>query len=97
MSYDSGCAGSRHATDGHALTQRRRIRTGAAMVVGSKMRTSRGIIHQAAELLHHSWAEGHVLDGLASYATVFFAIWWAWMTFTWFASAYDCTTSRTGC
>ena len=21
---------------------------------------------------------------------VFFAIWWAWMNFTWFASAYDC-------
>ena len=21
---------------------------------------------------------------------VFFAIWWAWMAFTWFASAYDC-------
>jgi len=20
---------------------------------------------------------------------VFFAIWWAWMNFTWFASAYD--------
>ena len=47
-------------------------------------------VAQAAELLHHSWAEGHVLDGLGSYATVFFAIWWAWMNFTWFASAYDC-------
>ena len=23
-------------------------------------------------------------------AMVFFAIWWAWMNFTWFASAYDC-------
>ena len=30
------------------------------------------------------------LHGLASYAMVFFAIWWAWMNFTWFASAYDC-------
>lgn len=23
------------------------------------------------------------------YAVVFFAIWWAWVNFTWFASAYD--------
>jgi low temperature requirement protein LtrA len=26
---------------------------------------------------------------LAKYAMVFFAIWWAWMNFTWFASAFD--------
>ncbi len=27
--------------------------------------------------------------GLLRYGGVFFAIWWAWMNFTWFASAYD--------
>jgi low temperature requirement protein LtrA len=47
-------------------------------------------IAQAASGLHHSIAEGHVLAGLAGYLMVFFAIWWAWMNFTWFASAYDC-------
>jgi low temperature requirement protein LtrA len=26
---------------------------------------------------------------VVSYGSVFFAIWWAWMNFTWFASAYD--------
>jgi low temperature requirement protein LtrA len=26
---------------------------------------------------------------VVSYAMVFFAIWWAWMNFTWFASAFD--------
>ena len=26
---------------------------------------------------------------LAKYAMVFFAVWWAWMNFTWFASAFD--------
>jgi low temperature requirement protein LtrA len=31
-----------------------------------------------------------VAAGLVGYLTVFFAIWWAWMSFTWFASAYDC-------
>jgi len=47
-------------------------------------------IAQAAAGLHHSIAEAHVLAGLAGYLMVFFAIWWAWMNFTWFASAYDC-------
>ena len=28
--------------------------------------------------------------GWSGYLMVFFAIWWAWMNFTWFASAYDC-------
>lgn len=47
-------------------------------------------IAQAASGLHHSIAEVHVLTGLVGYLMVFFAIWWAWMNFTWFASAYDC-------
>jgi low temperature requirement protein LtrA len=46
-------------------------------------------VAQASAGLHHAVAEGHVLQGLASYLMVFFAIWWAWMNFTWFASAYD--------
>jgi len=39
--------------------------------------------------LHHSLSEGHIGPGVRSYAMVFFAIWWAWMNFSWFASAYD--------
>jgi low temperature requirement protein LtrA len=46
-------------------------------------------VAQAAGQLHHAIAEGEVLHGLVGYAAVFFAIWWAWMNFTWFASAYD--------
>ena len=46
-------------------------------------------VSQAAIQLHHALAEGHIGAGLAGYASVFFAIWWAWMNFTWFASAYD--------
>lgn len=46
-------------------------------------------VAQAAAQLHHALAEGHIASGLAGYAAVFFAIWWAWMNFTWFASAYD--------
>ncbi|HEX5109660.1 MAG TPA: low temperature requirement protein A [Vicinamibacterales bacterium] len=47
-------------------------------------------ISEAAQGLHHALGSGHVTDGLLGYLTVFFAIWWAWMNFTWFASAYDC-------
>src|SRR4051812_42928953 len=34
-------------------------------------------------------ADGHALAGLAPFLQVFFAVWWAWMNFTWFASSYD--------
>ena len=43
----------------------------------------------AAVELHHGIAEDHVAVSVGSYLMVFFAIWWAWMNFTWFASAYD--------
>ncbi|WP_285487761.1 low temperature requirement protein A [Amycolatopsis taiwanensis] len=46
-------------------------------------------VAQAAGQWHHALADGRVLAGLVGYASVFFAIWWAWMNFTWFASAYD--------
>lgn len=38
---------------------------------------------------HHALSEGHVTHGLLGFLMVFFCIWWAWMNFTWFASAYD--------
>jgi low temperature requirement protein LtrA len=43
----------------------------------------------ASQNLHHFEKEGHVVDGVGPYLMVFFAIWWAWMNFTWFASAFD--------
>jgi low temperature requirement protein LtrA len=46
-------------------------------------------VAQAADRLHHALIEGHVAESVVSYGSVFFAIWWAWMNFTWFASAYD--------
>lgn len=47
-------------------------------------------VAQAGSRLVHSLAEGHPGHGIAGYLLVFFAIWWAWVNFTWFASAYDC-------
>jgi low temperature requirement protein LtrA len=46
-------------------------------------------VSQAAAQLHHGIADGNVGSALFDYAAVFFAIWWAWMNFTWFASAFD--------
>jgi low temperature requirement protein LtrA len=31
----------------------------------------------------------HIGAGILGYVAVFFGIWWAWVNFTWFASAYD--------
>ncbi|MCZ7459731.1 low temperature requirement protein A [Streptomyces sp. WMMC940] len=47
-------------------------------------------VGQAGLQLVHAVAENHVADGVVGYLYVFFGIWWAWMNFTWFASAYDC-------
>jgi low temperature requirement protein LtrA len=46
-------------------------------------------IASAAAQWHHGLAEGHLGD-LVGFVMVFFAIWWAWMNYTWFASSYDC-------
>ncbi|GAA3394660.1 low temperature requirement protein A [Streptomyces roseoviridis] len=46
-------------------------------------------VAQAGAELVHAVAEGHAGEGILNYAMVFWAIWWAWMNFTWFASAYD--------
>jgi low temperature requirement protein LtrA len=37
----------------------------------------------------HALAGGHALEELVPFLQVFFAIWWAWVNFTWFASSFD--------
>jgi low temperature requirement protein LtrA len=46
-------------------------------------------VAQAATQLEHALAADHAVHALAGYAVVFFGLWWAWVNFTWFASAYD--------
>ncbi|MFJ9414584.1 low temperature requirement protein A [Streptomyces sp. NPDC101227] len=46
-------------------------------------------IAQAGRQLVHALAEGHPGHGITGYLMLFFAIWWAWVNFSWFASAYD--------
>ena len=45
-------------------------------------------IASASASLHHGLAEDH-LDAIVYFCLVFVAIWWAWVNYTWFASAYD--------
>ena len=46
-------------------------------------------VAQAGLTLHHEIVEGHAAHGLVYFAMAFFAIWWAWLNFAWFNSAYD--------
>jgi low temperature requirement protein LtrA len=46
-------------------------------------------IAQIATQLASAIEHGHAGNAIIPFIMVFFAIWWAWMNFTWFASAYD--------
>jgi low temperature requirement protein LtrA len=46
-------------------------------------------VSQAADQLNAALGAGRFHTAIVSYLLVFFAIWWAWVNFTWFASAYD--------
>lgn len=46
-------------------------------------------IAAAAAGLHHAIVEANATVGIVKFLLAFFAIWWAWMNYTWFASAYD--------
>jgi len=43
----------------------------------------------AADELAHLVAEGHTREGLIGFSFAVFAVAWAWMFYSWFASAYD--------
>lgn len=46
-------------------------------------------ISQSAALFHHEVSHGSPGHGLLSFVLSFFGIFWAWLNFTWFGSAYD--------
>ncbi len=46
-------------------------------------------VSQAGTQLNDALSVGHYQSGIVGFFMVFFAIWWAWVNFTWFASAYD--------
>jgi low temperature requirement protein LtrA len=42
----------------------------------------------ASQNLHHFESEDHFMTGIVRFLMMFFGLWWAWMNFTWFASAF---------
>jgi low temperature requirement protein LtrA len=46
-------------------------------------------VAQVADEFEKQIESGHALQSIVPFIMAFFAIWWAWMNFTWFASAYD--------
>lgn len=42
-----------------------------------------------AKDLHYGLADGDTGDAVVAYALLFVPVWWAWMSFTWFATAFD--------
>ncbi|WEK62856.1 MAG: low temperature requirement protein A [Candidatus Microbacterium colombiense] len=46
-------------------------------------------VSTASAQLHHALSHGDFAHGITSYVMIFFAIWWAWMNFTWFATSFD--------
>ncbi|SDK62823.1 Low temperature requirement protein LtrA [Glycomyces sambucus] len=46
-------------------------------------------VAQAATQFEHAAAEGHLGEGLLGFVFVFAAIWWIWVSFTWFANFFD--------
>jgi low temperature requirement protein LtrA len=42
-----------------------------------------------AASLHHGLAEGHIASAVLGYAVLFVPLWWAWMSYTWYATAFD--------
>ncbi|MFI2368454.1 low temperature requirement protein A [Streptomyces sp. NPDC018833] len=89
---DKGHAGHHHATPLRRMTARSREE-------GDRRATPLELffdlcfvvaVAQAGAQLVHAVAEDHAGTGVVGYLYVFFGVWWAWMNFTWFASAYDC-------
>ena len=46
-------------------------------------------VGSAAAGLHHALSTGEATQGILAFLVIFFSIWWPWVNFTWFASAYD--------
>lgn len=46
-------------------------------------------IAQAGRELASAITDDRIGHGLASYAVIFFSVWWPWMNYSWFASGFD--------
>lgn len=79
-------APTHHSTRGRDIHEQHRTATPLELLFDLTFVVA---IALAAAQLHHAEGAGHVLAQLPGYLLTFFAIWWAWMNYTWFGSAYD--------
>src|SRR4051812_30503157 len=91
-------AESRPMSSEYAATHRRRRFTGRDPSESHRASTPLELLYDltivvafgtAADELAHFVADDHVGAGVAGFAFAAFAISWAWLNYSWFASAYD--------
>jgi low temperature requirement protein LtrA len=70
----------RDTTDGHRSSTPLELLFDLCFVVA---------VASVAHALHDDLVAGRIGHGVVNFLAIFFAIWWPWMNFTWFASAYD--------
>jgi low temperature requirement protein LtrA len=75
-----GAVGARDAEEHHRVSTPLELFFDLCFVVA---------VGQAGRELAHAIELGELRHGLSAYAAVFFAIWWAWMNYSWFATAFD--------
>ncbi len=46
-------------------------------------------IANVAAAFHHGISVNHIQSSLITYVMIFFSIWWAWNSYTWFASSFE--------
>jgi low temperature requirement protein LtrA len=75
-----GAVGARESDESHRVSTPLELFFDLCFVVA---------VGQAGRELAQAVGQGHIAHGLGSYATVFFAVWWPWVNYSWFASAFD--------
>lgn len=76
----------RHAPRGRDIHEQHRVSTPLELLFDLVFVVA---IAQASAQLHHGIVEHHAQQAILGYLLAFAAIWWAWMNYSWFASAYD--------
>ena len=85
-SYEQSQAHRLRAMSGRDPNERHRAATPLELLYDLTFVVAFGV---ASDQFAHLLAEGHFAAGLAAFGLAIFAICWAWINFSWFASAYD--------
>ena len=85
-SYEQSRAHRSRVMSGRDPNERHRAATPLELLYDLTFVVAFGV---ASDQFAHLLAEGHFAAGLAAFGLAIFAICWAWINFSWFASAYD--------